>query len=384
MRLLHISDLHAGKRLYDKVSRNEDLVYALDQVERICKENKVEILLVAGDLFDKKNPDNHSEEIIMDFLTKVSSAGLHVVLIAGNHDSYDNVKKYKYLRRLGNIHVFDRPHPDVKHNVFEYGELKVACLPYPDERVITHSYEDTYRSYAEKVATYMKALAKEVSSARYRVLLAHLMLDWADVSGSEYNASPAYMVKAESVPEEFTYVALGHVHKHQRVERAVPKTYYSGSLYQIDFSEEGLDKFVNLVVLEDGLAKVEPIRLDLKRNLVKVELRADGNVERELERLSSRKDLLIKVVFYMKMSDPRHHMLKERVQRALGEQLVRLDVELLQERQSVSLESMRSGLDIVELYKEYCRTQRGGEPPKELVSLFADLVERARHETAQA
>ncbi|RMH02282.1 MAG: exonuclease SbcCD subunit D [Aquificota bacterium] len=384
MRLLHISDLHAGKRLYDKVSRNEDLVYALEQVESICKENRVEVLLISGDIFDKRNPDNLSEDLVLDFLTKMSAMGVHVVLIAGNHDSYDHIKKYKHLRRLGRVHAFDRPHKDIKNSIFEYEDLRVACLPYPDERVITHFSEDTVRSYAEKVSLYMKALAKEVEKARYRVLLAHLMLDCAQVAGSEYNTSPSYMIKAQSVPEEFTYVALGHVHRHQKVEGAVPKTYYAGSLYQIDFSEEGSDKFVNLVVLEDGMAKVEPIRLDLKRKLLKVELRADGNLEQELDKLSSRKDLLIKVVFYMRLSDHRHHMLKEKVQRVLGENLVRLDVELLQEGKETSLENLRQSLNIVDLYKEYCRTERGGEPSQNLVELFEKLTERASHETAQA
>ncbi|MDW8066593.1 MAG: exonuclease subunit SbcD, partial [Aquificaceae bacterium] len=138
MRLLHISDLHAGKRLYDRISRQEDLIHALEQVKTICKEESVEIVLIAGDIFDKRNPDYESQNVIMEFLTELNALGVHTLLIAGNHDSYDFMKIYKNLRKLAKIHVFDRPAKDPAEAIFHYKDLKVACLPYPDERVITH------------------------------------------------------------------------------------------------------------------------------------------------------------------------------------------------------------------------------------------------------
>ncbi|MFN3265187.1 MAG: ATP-dependent dsDNA exonuclease, partial [Aquificaceae bacterium] len=85
-----------------------------------------------------------------------------------------------------------------------------------------------------------------------------------------------------------------HVHRNQRIEGTAPKVYYSGSLYQIDFSEKGMDKFVNLVVLEDGMARVEPVRLDLKRQLVEIRLREGESIEGVLEPIALR-DVLVKV-----------------------------------------------------------------------------------------
>lgn len=378
IRLLHISDLHAGKKLYDKVSRNEDLDYALRQVVRICKEERLNILLVAGDIFDKRNPDHGSQELIMDFLTEVNSLGLHTVLIAGNHDSYDFMRVYRHLKKLGNIHVFDRPSKNLKECIFEYGELKVVCLPYPDERVITHLSEDKQRSYAQKVANYIKALAEEVQNAPYKILMAHLMVERAQITGSELQSSvsPFYAVKPESIPEEFTYVALGHVHKNQRIESATPKVYYSGSLYQIDFSEKGMRKFVNLVILEDGLARVEPIELSLKRELFEVHIKPEDKLE---EVLPKRNDALLKVVLYMKMGDVLHHQKRDILQKELGDRLARLEVELLEEK-TVSVEERGDRPDLIDLYRDYYQKTYRAQPSKEIEELFKNLMDKAEHE----
>ncbi|RMH80056.1 MAG: exonuclease subunit SbcD [Acidobacteria bacterium] len=378
MRLLHISDLHAGKKLYDRISRNEDLNYALEQVVRICKEERVDLLLVAGDIFDKRNPDHGSQELIMDFLTRVNSIGLHTVLIAGNHDSYDFMRVYKHLRKLGNIHVFDRPLKNLRECIFELGELKVACLPYPDERAITHLSEDTQRSYAHKVGNYIRALAQEVHGASYKILMAHLMVEKAQITGSELQSSvsPFYAVKPESIPEEFTYVALGHVHKNQRIEGATPKVYYSGSLYQIDFSEKGMKKFVNLVILEDGLARVEPIELSLRRELFEVHIKPEDRLE---EVLPKRNDVLLKIVLYMKMGDVLHHQKKEILQKELGDRLAKVEIELLEEK-TLSVEERGDRPDLIDLYRDYYQKTYKTQPSKEIEELFTTLMDRAQHE----
>lgn len=383
MKLLHIADLHAGKRLYDKINRNEDLLYALSQVKDICKENKVNILLIAGDIFDKRNPDFESQEIIMDFLTEINALGTHILLIAGNHDSYDFMRIYKNLRKLANIHVFDRPTKKIQESIFHYGELKVACLPYPDERVITHLNEEKGRAYAEKVQDYMKALAKETEDTRYRILMAHMMVDKAQIAGSELSSSvsPYYAVKAESIPDTFQYVALGHVHRNQRIEGVVPKVYYSGSPYQIDFSEKGMDKFVNLVVLEDGMAKVEPIRLDLKRQLVEIRLKEGEKVEYVLEPLA-RRNVLVKVQMELRMGDPFFQLKKDMVNKILGDKLARLEMEPVGNAERS--ESSEEKLDLISLYEEFHKAKYKSEASEGLKSLLQKLIDRASHETHKA
>ena len=383
MRLLHISDLHAGKRLYDRINRNQDLIYALEQVKNICKEEKVEILLIAGDIFDKRNPDFESQEIILEFLTEINSFGMHTLLIAGNHDSYDFMRIYKNLRKLANIHVFDRPKRDIMEAIFEYKDVRIACLPYPDERVLTGLEENKERNYVESIARYMKALAKEVEGAEYKILMAHLMLDKAQIAGSELYSSllPKYAVRADSIPETFDYVALGHIHKHQRIEEAVPKVYYSGSPYQIDFSEKNPKKFANLLSLENGIVKVKPIELTLKRKLVEVELKDGDHIEKVLEPFAW-DNVLVKVWFKVRIGDPLYNLKKERIEKILGDKLAKLEVEPIETKTSVNVN--KENLDLIDLYVRFYNDEYGSKPPEDLKKLLQELLDRVAHETNKA
>ncbi len=383
MRLLHISDLHAGKRLYDKINRNQDLIYALEQVKNICKEEKVEILLIAGDIFDKRNPDFESQEIILEFLTEINSFGMHTLLIAGNHDSYDFMRIYKNLRRLANIHVFDRPKRDIREAIFEYKDVRIACLPYPDERVLTGLEENKERNYVESIARYMKALAKEVEGAEYKILMAHLMLDKAQIAGSELYSSllPKYAIRADSIPETFDYVALGHIHKHQRIEETVPKVYYSGSPYQIDFSEKNPKKFANLLSLENGIVKVMPMELPLKRKLVEVELKDGDHIEKVLEPLVQ-DNVLVKVWFKVRMGDPLYNLKKERIEKILGDKLAKLEVEPIETKTSVDVNE--ENLDLIDYYVKFYDNEYGSKPPEDLKRLLQELLDRVAHEANKA
>ena len=383
MRLLHISDLHAGKRLYDRINRNQDLIYALEQVKNICKEEKVEILLIAGDIFDKRNPDFESQEIILEFLTEINFFGMHTLLIAGNHDSYDFMRIYKNLRRLANIHVFDRPKRDIREAIFEYKDVRIACLPYPDERVLTGLEENKERNYVESIARYMKALAKEVEGAEYKILMAHLMLDKAQIAGSESYSSllPKYVVRADSIPETFDYVALGHIHKHQRIEEAVPKVYYSGSPYQIDFSEKNPKKFANLLSLENGIVKVKPIELTLKRKLVEVELKDGDHIEKVLEPFVW-DNVLVKVWFKVRIGDPLYNLKKERIEKILGDKLAKLEVEPIETKTSVDVNE--ENLDLIDYYVKFYDNEYGSKPPEDLKRLLQELLDRVAHETNKA
>ncbi|WP_448583267.1 metallophosphoesterase family protein [Thermocrinis sp.] len=381
-RILHISDLHAGKNL-NKVSRNPDLMYALDQVSKICKEEKVEIILVAGDIFDKAIPDYDSEHIILDYITEWAGNNIHVVLISGNHDSYDKLKTYKNLEKLTKIHIYDRPNPNVSKAIFVHGNLAIACLPYPSERVLTKGSEDTHRTYSHKVAEYLKALAKHVENYQYRILLSHLMVEKAIIAGSEREASVSefYAIRPDQIPETFDYVALGHLHVHQRIDSAVPQTYYSGSLYQIDFSEKDTDKFVNLVILENNQVKVEPIKLSLYRELKEVRIGKNQNIYKALEEIKDM-NALFKIILESDQNDPMLNSKKQQISQALGEKLVFLLLDFPE--YTFSNISDIESLNILDLYKAYYKQNYNNDLPKELEREVIHLLDIVHHETDQA
>ncbi|WP_333784057.1 exonuclease subunit SbcD [Thermocrinis sp.] len=378
-KILHISDLHAGKNL-NKVSRNPDLSYALEQVSDLCNREKVEAILIAGDIFDKAIPDYESEHMVLDYLTEWAGRDIHVVLIAGNHDSYDKLKAYKNLEKLTKIHIFDRPKPNPSEAIFVYDNLAIACLPYPSERLLTRGSEDTHRAYSYKVADYLKALAKQVENFQYKILLSHLMVEKGIIAGSEREASVSefYAIRPDQIPEVFDYVALGHLHVHQKIDSAAAETYYSGSLYQIDFSEKDTKKFVNLVILEDNQIKVEPISLPLYRELKEIRIGKDQSIRRILEEIAH-ENALFKIILEIDQRDPMLNSKVQQINQALGEKLVFFKLDF-SEYASTNMQNIES-LNILDLYKAYYKQNYNCDLPEELEREVIYLLNMVHNET---
>lgn len=372
MRLLHIADLHAGKTL-GKVSRNPDLHYALEQVIYFCRENSPDLLLVAGDVFDKANPDNESKELVFNELfLKMRDLGIEVVVIAGNHDSYDFMKSISRLSRLANVHIFDRPSKE--NFLYRRGDLAVACLPYPSERVITSAEEDSKSTYAQLVSRFIAYLAENVKEAKYRILLAHLFIAGSKYTRTEKEATITqhYAVHPAALTDLFDYVALGHVHRYQRIESASTYAYYTGTPYQLDFSEAGEDKFFNFIIFEGNVPRIEKIKFDLKNPLKVFDLK-QSEVYRKLPELKGGGGYL---KIFLKVEDRSNVSLTvDRLREELGDRL--LKIEQVSDDMPRSELPSTTKLDPVELYREYYRTSYGKEIPSDLERTFLELLKRA-------
>ncbi|WP_457599892.1 metallophosphoesterase family protein [Hydrogenivirga sp.] len=375
MRLLHIADLHAGKTL-GKVSRNPDLEHALSQVIDFVRENGVDVVLVAGDVFDKANPDNESKELIFEFFLKLRKLRTEVVVIAGNHDSYDFMKSIRGLSKLANVHIYDRPSKE--HFLYTLGDLKVACLPYPSERVITAAEEDSRKSYAELVGRFIRFLAENVRDAKHKVLLAHLFVAGSKYTNTEKEATITqhYAVQPASLSEDFDYVALGHVHRYQRIENAPTYAYYTGSMYQLDFSEAGDGKFFNFILFEEGQPRVEAVELSLKNPLKEYRVR-QSEVTKLIEPMRAEEGylkLVIRVEDRLGMPT-----VIDRLREELGNKLIRIEQLSEEDSRGGDLPDL-SRLDPLQLYREYYQSSYGKELPEEIEKKFLELLREAEEE----
>ena len=289
IRILHTSDWHAGKVL-NKVQRREDLLYALEQIEKIVKEERVDCLIVAGDIFDKPNPSPADQEIIWDFFLKMSKLGVFSLVVSGNHDSQDFLRSVHKLLKLANVHVLDRAlgGKEMREKMmvtFEKNGEKVlfVLLPYIPQRVFsdldrTIKEVDMAKDYSAKLSAYLEVLAEETQKRIkeeggeniFPVLISHIMIWGAKVGGTEKEISVQeyFSVRPERIPGVFRYCALGHIHKHQRIQSISSEMVYSGTIYQIDFGEEGQSKGVVLVDVENGrISKINFVELSLRHPL---------------------------------------------------------------------------------------------------------------------
>ena len=249
MKLIHLSDLHIGKRV-NEISMMEDQEYILLQILQIIDDEKADAVLIAGDVYDKSIPSAEAVILFDDFLCRLSKRKIPVMIISGNHDSQERLAFGNRLLELGGIHISPVYDGTVRSVTLadEYGEVVFWLLPflkpvqvkrfYPDEGI--ESYTDACRVAIEKM---------NVDTAVRNVLLTHHFVTGAsfDPEGSEEISVGGSDNVDASVFEDFDYVALGHIHGPQNI--VSNRIRYSGTPLKYSLSEAAHHKSVTVVNL---------------------------------------------------------------------------------------------------------------------------------------
>ena len=250
MRLLHIADLHIGKRVCE-FPMLEDQRHVLGQVVDLLRERSVDALLVAGDLYDKSLPSAEAVALVDWFLSEVAATGVPAVVIPGNHDAAERVAYAGGLLGRQGIHVapvYDG-HIEPVELEDEHGPVRVWPIPFLRPPVVRHFFPDA------EVADYTDALrvaigACELDGSARNVAVAHQFVTAGGVEPerSDSEVSVGGLDNADvSVFDPFCYVALGHIHRPQRVGRDAVR--YAGSILKYSFSEAAGSKSAALVEL---------------------------------------------------------------------------------------------------------------------------------------
>lgn len=278
MRLLHTSDWHLGKKLADR-PRKKVFVQFLNWLLKVLKEEKIDLLLIAGDVFDGTMPSHEAQELYYEFLARAVKTGCrNIVVIAGNHDSASFLEAPEHLLKFLNIYVVGEAESDPKKEVIEIkkesGEVEavVCAIPFLKEKnLYVMGRDDELSGRDELIVESTKAHFFSVVQEGVRVRgdkkvpligTGHLFVAGADVSDSErqlYIGSLGRLPKT-ILPEEFDYVGLGHIHKPQTVGGDLSRN-YSGSPIALDFSEGSQQKLVRIVDFENGKAEVRNLNI---------------------------------------------------------------------------------------------------------------------------
>lgn len=269
MRLIHTADWHLGRNLKGK-DRTPEIEYALDELLKQAKALEVDAVLVAGDIFETPNPSVEAERVAYQFFCNLQAAKIPAVAIAGNHDSAFRLDNVANLLSIAGVHVLGKPRIAEDGGVITLdtpsGKLRVGAMPFANERRLLDPDElwnkgdkeqrDTYR---EIVSYLLSDLTSAFKDDSVNILMAHLTIDGAKLANSEkpHHSQGGYALFGQSLPPEAQYIALGHIHKSQRIPVAAP-TYYSGSLIQVDFGEAGEEKGFYLIELEPGCPAKNP------------------------------------------------------------------------------------------------------------------------------
>ena len=279
MKILHTADWHVGKTLRGR-SRADEHRAVLDEIVGIAEREAVDLVLVAGDQFDRAVPNPESEEIVYDALLRLARTGAHVVVIAGNHDNRKRLAAVRPLLELTNITAASRVRRTDEGGVVRIGtgSGETACIalfPFQSKRGIVTAEalmggdpDDHQKEYSDRCRRIADTLCAEFSADTVNLVVAHLTVVGAAVGGGEREAHIFdYYVPADIFPASAHYVALGHIHKPQMIPGKCP-VWYAGSPFALDFGETHGDNCVLVVEVEANRpARVQQIPLASGRAL---------------------------------------------------------------------------------------------------------------------
>jgi DNA repair protein SbcD/Mre11 len=281
MRILHTSDWHVGKVLKGR-DRHDEHLAVLGSLVQVAREEDVDLVLVAGDVFETAAPTAKAQGLVMRTLLAMREDGRQVVVIAGNHDNaalLDAVYR-PVLGELG-LHVLGTPKRPEAGGMLALrtrgGEaVNVAALPFLSHRyavraaeILLHEFAEYALDYAQRVKEIVRLLTQGFTGDAVNLCMAHATLLGGRRGGGEREVQTSldYELPASMFPAAAHYVALGHLHRQQEIPGPCP-TFYSGSPLAIDFGEEANEPAVLIVTAEPGIrADARPVPITGGRRL---------------------------------------------------------------------------------------------------------------------
>ncbi|MBQ5343176.1 MAG: exonuclease SbcCD subunit D [Oscillospiraceae bacterium] len=247
MKLIHLSDLHLGKRV-NEYSMLEDQEYILRKILNIIDEEDPDAVLLAGDIYDKSVPSAEAVRLFDDFLYQLAKRKQQVFVISGNHDSPERIAFGSRIMDAGGIHmspVYDGKIEPVTLQD-EYGDVSFYMLPFVKPANVRRFFEDTeITSYTDAMRCVIGSMG--VDTSKRNVLITHQFVTGASRTESEEVSVGGTDNVDASVFDDFDYVALGHIHRPQNCGNN--RIRYCGTPLKYSFSEVKDKKSVTIVEL---------------------------------------------------------------------------------------------------------------------------------------
>ncbi|MDD4245002.1 MAG: exonuclease SbcCD subunit D [Mesotoga sp.] len=377
MRLMHTSDLHIGKSVHG-LSMLDDQKHILEQMLGIIENEKVDALIIAGDVYDKTVPNEGAVSILNGFLTRLHEINCPVFIIPGNHDSATRISFGSTLLAKQGVHIAEEFAAGMEKHVLkdEFGDLNVYLLPFFKPSMVRSLNPKAEINNADDAAREVLR-ATEINSSERNILVAHQFVisrgTDLDLGGSEEYKPSVGGVDCISydIFSDFDYVALGHIHRPQKVGRSSIR--YCGSPLKYSEKEDRDEKGVVILDIgEKGAVSTRNVPLVPIRDLRVV----TGTVEQLKERSvveSGNPDDYIYVNLTEDTSDARAK-LAEVYPNIMGIAIVSTTGG--GELPEMTIEKIR-GLDPVELFRNFYEDMNGEEIGEKQEKIFSTAFERA-------
>lgn len=400
MRILHTSDLHIGKKLYSS-DRIEEQKAFLQELSKVCEEEQIDIVLIAGDLFDTFNPSTASMKLLYDSLCDISKGGTRpVVAIAGNHDSADRIDMPDSFSQrngiffVGNYGSHQEPirlNADIslEKSAPNYMQFRFSKYDYPLQLIVTPFVNEqrlrekfSIENEEQELRDWLQDIWHETISFQERengikVLMSHLfVLENENDERTEpedenaINIGGASAIYSENIPEEIQYTALGHLHRCQKVGKR--EIWYSGSPLAYSFSEDEQDKYFLIVDIEPNEKPI--VRKRKIESGMPIKNLLAYNVEEALRVLKANQNNWVQLRFVNNkaLSYEETTMLHSAHSHLL--QIIP-EIQSTSERSEQRSRILEMQDNPLELFKEfYKHTHAGQEPDDMLTNLFQEII----------
>ena len=372
MKFIHIADLHIGKRV-NEVPMLEDQEYILSKILDIVDEEKPDAIMIAGDIYDKPVPSTDAVLCFDAFLTKLVRRELMIFAIAGNHDSLERLSFGAGLFKKSHVYfapAFTGTISPVSLKD-EYGALDLYMLPFikpsqirtkfPDKAI--HDYNDAVGLVIDNTNT---------DPGKRNIILAHQFVTGALRSDSEELAIGGLDNIDAHIFSDFDYVALGHMHRAQSIERKEVR--YAGSPLKYSFSEAKHRKSLSLVeIKEKGNIDIQEIPLLPKRDLVEIR-----GAYKDLVTKSYYDPLNLENYYHITLTDEEDVMDAVTKLRIIYKNLMKLDYDNTRTRTNQAIEKPE-GIDEktpLELFSDFYELQNN-KPLSEEQGVFSEAIIKA-------
>lgn len=407
MRILHTSDWHLGRSL-ENISRIEEQRSFIDCLVNLAEEKEIDIVLIAGDIYDTYNPPAAAEELFYEAMDRLGGKGRRaVVVIAGNHDNPDRLCAASPLAYKNGIILLGYPGSDAGEYKSGTGDISIVdsgpgwlelslpgcdsnavilAMPYPSEarleELLTDKAEEAelQKAYSEKIGSIFSELSGRFREDTVNLVIAHLFLMGGSTSDSErtLQVGGAMTVDPAALPEKAHYAALGHLHRPQQIRNAACPAYYAGSPLAYSFSEADYSKAVFIIDAVPGeAAVVEPVYLDCGRPLKK--WYAQEGIGQAVKWCEEGKDPNAWVDLEI-LTDRVLTVDEQKMLRTLHPGIINIRPRLMTQETRVLDPVSREGRRIDELFRDYYKYRMGVDIPDELMEAFLDIINEGHDE----
>ena len=396
MRILHTGDWHLGKNLEGASRMDEQELFLNDFVD-IVEKNKVDLVIIAGDVYDNSNPPARAEKMFYDTLKKLSKNGERLILvIAGNHDNPERLVAAGPLAMEHGIIMSGTPKTVIQcgeygqHKVINSGEgfieveinnekAVILTVSYPSEKRLNEvlygqmdSDEDRVKTYGERIKSLFDSLEKNYRSDTINLVVSHLFAMGSEEGGSERSIQlgGSYIVNGSCFPKEAQYIALGHVHKPQIVPGTNKKARYSGSPLHYNKKEINITKKCFII---DVKANEECVVNEIELKVYKpIEIWRCESISDAIDKCEENKDRNCWVYLEVKCD---RYIREDEIKKMKGikKDILEIIPKLQSDEEDESAVIIKEK-SFEEIFREFYKKERNIEADDEVVNLLLKLV----------